>query len=399
MVARPHVRSVVIAGARPNFVKVAPLLRALEASGSQALLVHTGQHYDATMSDALFRDLDIPAPDVNLGVGSGTHAVQTASVMTTFESWLEANPADHVVTVGDVNSTLACTLVAAKRGLPVAHVEAGLRSFDRTMPEEINRLVVDALATWLFTPSMDANDNLLAEGVDPTRIHLVGNIMVDSLLASLEKARSSPIRRSLDIEGRFGLVTLHRPALVDSPDALAGVVSALDDIASELPLVFPAHPRTRKRMEENGIAVDPQRVLLIDPLGYLDFLLLEAEASLVLTDSGGIQEETTILGVPCLTLRENTERPITITHGTNTLVGLDPDAIRRAAERVLRGNARPSAPPLWDGRTSERIASILLLGTPEVSWLPPSRQATSRHGVDERPLDGQRPIGPKSTHG
>jgi UDP-N-acetylglucosamine 2-epimerase (non-hydrolysing) len=351
------------------------------------------------MSDALFRDLDIPAPDVNLGVGSGTHASQTATVMTTFERWLEENQADQVVTVGDVNSTLACTLVAVKRGVPVAHVEAGLRSFDRSMPEEVNRLVVDALATWLFTPSIDANENLLAEGVDPTRIFLVGNIMVDSLLASLEKARSSQIRRALDLEGRFGLVTLHRPALVDAPVALAGVVSALHDIASELTLVFPVHPRTRKRMEENGIAVDPRVVRLVEPLGYLDFLLLEAEASLVLTDSGGIQEETTILGVPCLTLRENTERPITITHGTNTLVGLDPDAIRHAADLVLRGTARPSAPPLWDGRTAERIASILLRGTPEVSWLPPSRDAPAPGGSEKTPSDGQTPIGPKSTHG
>jgi UDP-N-acetylglucosamine 2-epimerase (non-hydrolysing) len=365
-------RSIVIAGARPNFVKVGPLLRALRTEEVEAVLVHTGQHYDRAMSDALFEDLNIPDPDVNLGVGSGTHAAQTARIMTSFDEWLAGNRADQVVTVGDVNSTLACALVAAKRGIPVAHVEAGLRSFDRSMPEEINRLAVDAVASWLFTPSADANENLLAEGADPSRIHMVGNIMVDSLLSSLEKARSSTVRQVLGIDGSFGLVTLHRPALVDEPQVLRGVVSALHDIGSDLPLVFPVHPRTRARIEANGFAVDGTRMRLIEPVGYLDFISLEAEASLVLTDSGGVQEETTVLGVPCLTLRENTERPITVTHGTNRVVGLDPDAIREGAAIALGGQAVAARPPLWDGRTSERIASILSAGAPDVSWVPPS---------------------------
>jgi UDP-N-acetylglucosamine 2-epimerase (non-hydrolysing) len=366
------VRSVVIAGARPNFVKVAPLLRALRAEGVDAPLVHTGQHYDRSMSDALFEDLAIPDPDVNLGVGSDTHASQTARVMASFDQWLDANRADQVVTVGDVNSTLACALVAAKREIPVAHVEAGLRSFDRSMPEEINRLGVDAVASWLFTPSADADENLLAEGTHPSRIHLVGNIMVDSLLSSLERARSSPIRNALGVDGSFGLVTLHRPALVDEPHVLRAVMTALDDIGADLQLVFPVHPRTRDRIDASGLRINAKCVRLIEPVGYLDFLCLEAEASLVLTDSGGVQEETTVLGVPCLTLRENTERPITVTHGTNRLVGLDPDLIRAGAKTALAAPATSARPPLWDGRTSERIASILRAGVPDVSWVPPA---------------------------
>lgn len=365
-------RSVVIAGARPNFVKVAPLLRAMKAAGIDTVLVHTGQHYDWAMSESLFHDLGIPEPDVNLEVGSGTHATQTAKVMTAFESWIGANPCDQVVTVGDVNSTLACTLVAAKQDVPVAHVEAGLRSFDRGMPEEINRLAVDAIATWLFTPSADADENLAAEGVDPSRIHLVGNIMVDSLLASLERAKSGTIRDDLGLGGSYGLITLHRPALVDDRDRFAPVLAALNDVAEGLPLVFPVHPRTRANLHAWGLDAAAPKIRLVEPAGYLDFLALEAGASLVLTDSGGIQEETTVLGVPCLTLRENTERPITITHGTNRLVGFDPARIRDAAATALGRPASTRRPPLWDGHTAERVAAVLAAGRPEVVWVPPA---------------------------
>ena len=371
MVAGKVTRAAVIAGARPNFVKIAPLLRAMRADGIEALFIHTGQHYDRAMSDELLADLGLAEPDINLGVGSGSHASQTARVMTAFDSWLDEHAVDQVVTVGDVNSTLACTLVAAKRSTPVAHVEAGLRSFDRTMPEEINRLVVDALATWLFTPSADASANLLAEGADSSRIHMVGNIMVDSLLASLDLARSSPIREELGLEGRFGLVTLHRPALVDDATVLRAVVAALHEIGTRLPLVFPVHPRTRQRLEANDVVVDSRKLRLVDPIGYLAFLRLESEAALVLTDSGGVQEETTVLGVPCLTLRENTERPITITHGTNRLVGLDPARICEGAMLALNGYIPRRRPPLWDGKTSERIVGILRDGIPEMSWVPP----------------------------
>jgi UDP-N-acetylglucosamine 2-epimerase (non-hydrolysing) len=382
MVATPVTRSAVIAGARPNFVKIAPLLRAMHEEGLEPLFVHTGQHYDRTMSDELLADLEIDEPTVNLGVGSGSHAVQTARVMTEFERWLEDQAIDQVVTVGDVNSTLACALVAAKKSIPVAHVEAGLRSFDRTMPEEINRLMVDTLATWLFTPSDDASQNLIAEGVDPARIHMVGNIMVDSLLASLDKARSTPILEQLGIEGRFGLVTLHRPALVDDGDALRAVITALHQIGTELPLVFPVHPRTRQRLEENEIAVDTQRVRTVDPVGYLAFVRLESEASLVLTDSGGVQEETTVLGVPCLTLRENTERPITVTHGTNRVVGLDPARICAGAALALNEITSRMRPPLWDGETSKRVAGILGNGLPDISWSPAGADPLRRSSPD-----------------
>lgn len=376
-------KSVVIAGARPNFVKVAPLLRALREIDVEAVLVHTGQHYDWAMSESLFADLGIPAPDANLEVGSGTHATQTARVMVSFEEWLDANGADQVVTVGDVNSTLACALVATKKGIPVAHVEAGLRSFDRTMPEEVNRLVADLTASWLFTPSADAEENLLAEGTHPSRIHFVGNIMVDSLLASLEKAMASSVRSDLGIGDGYGLVTLHRPALVDDADALRPVLLALNDVGADLPLIFPVHPRTRANLAKFGLDGLTPHIRFVDPVGYLDFLRLEADASLVLTDSGGIQEETTVLGVACLTLRDNTERPITITHGTNRLVGLDPDKIRAAAAQAL-GEATTSArPPLWDGQTAGRVARILAVGAPSVEWVPPQVAGllAARHGL------------------
>ena len=371
-------KSVVIAGARPNFVKVAPLLRALEDAGAETLLIHTGQHYDWAMSESLFRDLGIPEPAVNLGVGSGSHSAQTAAVMVGFDEWLDDEPVDHVITVGDVNSTVACALVAAKRGIPVAHVEAGLRSFDRTMPEELNRAVVDALAAWLFTPSADADENLLAEGVHPTRIHRVGNIMVDSLLAGLEAARRSDVRDRLGCTGAYGLVTLHRPALVDDPARFGIVLGALLEVAAELPLVFPVHPRTRRNLEEIGFGGGLARFVLTEPLGYVDFLCLESGAALVLTDSGGVQEETTVLGVPCLTLRENTERPITISEGTNRLVGFDPARILAGAAAALSGQVPCRRPALWDGTTADRIADVLVCGAPEVDWVPPGRRPHSR---------------------
>jgi UDP-N-acetylglucosamine 2-epimerase (non-hydrolysing) len=375
-------RSIVIAGARPNFVKVAPLLRAMSAAGIEGVLVHTGQHYDWAMSESLFCDLGIPKPDVNLEVGSGSHATMTAKVMVAFEEWLETNGGDQLVTVGDVNSTVACALVASKAGIPVAHVEAGLRSFDRGMPEEINRLAVDALSTWLFTPSPDGEENLAAEGIHPSRIFPVGNIMVDSLLSSLERSQRSTVRADLGLDGRYGLVTLHRPYLVDSPDRLRSVLAALADIAEQLPLVFPVHPRTRARIHDNGLDAVAGRICFTDPVGYLDFLSLQAGSSLVLTDSGGIQEETTVLGIPCLTLRENTERPITLTQGTNTLVGLDPERIREVAFAKLASTGVPARPPLWDGHTAERIAAVLAAGTPDVQWVPPGVAGLldARHG-------------------
>lgn len=351
-------RPVVIAGARPNFPKVAPVLRSLRRAGVEAALVHTGQHYDYAMSRRFFEDLALPDPDANLGVGSGTHAEQTARVMMAFDAWLEGTNVDAVITVGDVNSTLACALVAVKRGIPVAHVEAGLRSFDRTMPEEINRIVTDSLSSWLFTPSADANDNLLAEGMSPESIHLVGNVMVDSLLGSLDSALRAPIRSELITSRPYGLVTLHRPSLVDDRDRLQSVMGALSQISTELPLVFPMHPRTRANIATFGLKSAP-RVQIVEPMGYLEFLRLQAEAALVLTDSGGIQEETTVLGVPCLTLRDNTERPITITHGTNRLVGLETDRIVRGAEEALASTNSGNRPPMWDGRTADRIVAAL----------------------------------------
>ncbi|HWS44465.1 MAG TPA: UDP-N-acetylglucosamine 2-epimerase (non-hydrolyzing) [Acidimicrobiia bacterium] len=372
-------RVAVIAGARPNFVKIAPLLVSLAECGIDAKLVHTGQHYDWAMSEALFRDLGIPEPDANLEVGSETHAVQTAKVMISFAEWLDENPVDQIVTVGDVNSTLACALVGAKLGLPVAHVEAGLRSFDHAMPEEINRLAVDAISTWLFTPSADADENLIAEGVHPSRIHRVGNIMVDSLLANLDVAMKCPIRADLELQPPFGLVTLHRPALVDDPARFAGVLHALDDIAAEVPLLFPVHPRTRATIETSGLGDATGWIRFLEPLGYLEFLCLEAGAAIVLTDSGGIQEETTVLGVPCLTLRDNTERPITVTEGTNHLVGTDPDTIRSVAARVITEPVAPRRPELWDGHTASRIAAVLAKGTPEVIWTHAG--ATEHHRI------------------
>ncbi len=347
-----------VAGARPNFMKIKPVVDALDAAGATTDLIHTGQHYDAAMSDVFFDDLGLRAPEVHLGIGSGSHAEQTARIMIEFERHLETTPTDAVVVVGDVNSTLACSIVAAKAGLVVAHVEAGLRSRDWSMPEEVNRVVADRTADLLFAPSPDAVDNLRAEGYRADQIHLVGNVMIDTLLANTERARKRSTLDDLALApGTYGVVTLHRPSNVDEPDVLGGLIGALNDISEHIPLVFPAHPRTAGKLTELGIAPS---LRIIEPQGYLDFLALQAGAALVLTDSGGIQEETTALGVPCLTLRENTERPITISEGTNRLVGTDPTAIRSAASDVLSNRPAARCPALWDGRAGERIAAVLM---------------------------------------
>jgi UDP-N-acetylglucosamine 2-epimerase (non-hydrolysing) len=349
---------VLVAGARPNFMKVAPVLWAAESRGIDVTLVHSGQHYDRNMSDVFFEDLGIRAPDVNLGVGSGTQAEQTASVMVEFEKVLIAHPADVLVVVGDVNSTVACGLVAAKLGVRVAHVEAGLRSRDWDMPEEINRVVTDRLSDFLFAPSPDGVENLRAEGYRDDQICLVGNVMVDTLLANLERARERPTLTGLGLApDSYGLVTLHRPSNVDDPDVFAGIAQALNEVAAVLPLIFPMHPRTRPMLEQFDLH---PAITLIEPAGYLDFIALQDGARLVLTDSGGVQEETTMLGVPCLTLRENTERPITITQGSNVVVGVDREAIVSAARHALAETRVYPRPDLWDGKAAERIVDELL---------------------------------------
>ena len=356
-------RLLLVAGARPNFMKVAPILRELRARPDlfDARLVHTGQHYDELMSDVFFQELEIPKPDIHLGVGSGSHAAQTARIMEAFEKVLEADHPDWVVVVGDVNSTMACSMVAAKMSPPirVAHVEAGLRSRDRSMPEEVNRIVTDALSDLLFTTGPDADRNLVSEGVDRRKIHRVGNVMIDTLRHFVARADSSDVTRRLGIAPPFALLTLHRPSNVDDPAALRRIFRALEVLARDLPIVFPAHPRTVKMMQDLGAQGPATGLLLIEPLGYLDFLHLQRRARLVLTDSGGIQEESSILGVPCLTLRENTERPITLSRGTNVLVGSDEKKIVGAARRILRRPAPRSRPiPLWDGKAAGRIAAV-----------------------------------------
>ena len=359
-----------VVGARPNFMKAAPIVAGMRRRPSEflPLVVHTGQHYDSRMSEAFFRDLGLSAPDAHLGVGSGSHAEQTAEVMRRFEQVVLEHKPDWVVVPGDVNSTLACALVCAKLLVPVAHVEAGLRSRDRAMPEEINRLLTDQLADLLLTPSSDADENLLAEGIPADRIRLVVNVMIDSLLAQLPRAASSRAREELDVAGRdYVVVTLHRPSNVDAPETLGRILSALARIGERLSVVFPAHPRTRARLHEFGLdesVARAGRVRLTDPLGYHDFLRLYGGARLVLTDSGGLQEETTALGIPCLTLRENTERPVTVTHGTNRVVGTDEERIVGAAFEALDsppGNGAPArVPPLWDGHAAGRILDALL---------------------------------------
>src|SRR5256885_8674684 len=326
-----------VVGARPNFMKVAPVVEAMKRRADEfaPLVLHTGQPYDAQMSDAFFRDLGLPEPDVYLGVGSGTHAAQTAAVMQSFEPVVVSEQPDWVLVVGDVNSTLACALVCVKLGIRVAHVEAGLRSRDRTMPEEINRLLTDQIADLLLTPSRDADENLRAEGIPPSRIRFVGNVMIDSLFSQLKRAATSTVRADLEIsEKGYAALTLHRPSNVDDRATFARILDALEEISRHLPVIFPVHPRTRARINEFGLTKRIARAAnlrLIEPLGYLDFLRLYSGARIVLTDSGGIQEETTALGIPCLTLRENTERPITVEMGTNIVVGTNTEKITHAA--------------------------------------------------------------------
>ncbi|MCK9931858.1 UDP-N-acetylglucosamine 2-epimerase (non-hydrolyzing) [Frankia sp. Mgl5] len=348
--------AVVIAGARPNFIKVKPVLDALAADGARTSFVHTGQHYDEAMSDVFFADLGLRRPDHHLEAGSGSHAVQTAAVMTAFEPLLARLAPDVVVVVGDVNSTLACALVAAKANVPVAHVEAGLRSGDRTMPEEINRIVTDRVSDLLFAPSPEGVVHLLAEGARPESVHLAGNVMVDTLLACRERARSRPVLADLGLApGEYGLVTLHRPSNVDDPAVLDGLLAALGEIARRCPLVFPVHPRTAGRLAGRL----PDGVRALGPAGYLDCVALQMGARLVLTDSGGVQEESTVLGVPCLTLRESTERPITVAEGTNRVVGCSPAAIIAGAFEVLDRPPPPRCPDLWDGHAGRRISAVL----------------------------------------
>lgn len=399
---------ILVAAARPNFIKISPLVRAIQAYNEASvannnsthikpILVHTGQHYDDNMSDAFFRDLKIPAPDIHMGIGSGSHAEQTGHVMISFEKILLGEKPDLVVVVGDVNSTMACTLAAAKLHIRVAHIEAGLRSFDRNMPEEINRRVTDALADCLFTPSPDGDGNLLREGCSKDKIFLVGNIMVDSLLFHLEKAKQMDTLNRLGLKNNeandtnyipYALLTLHRPANVDNLQTFSRILEGLRKIAVEIPIIFPIHPRTMKQIAMFGLSkhfnffdqsVVPQapyfenegikgKIHCLEPLGYLDFLNLVANARFVLTDSGGIQEETTALNVPCITIRDNTERPITVTEGTNVLVGHDPDKMFVEAKKVLDGQERHGkCPALWDGKTAERIVEILVKLTTSAS--------------------------------
>lgn len=357
---KPKILAVV--GARPNFMKVAPVLRQLEKTKRfETYLLHTGQHYDENMSKIFFDDLQLPRPDDYLGVGSGKHGEQTGKIMIEFEKVLERETPGLVVVVGDVNSTLACTLVAVKMGVPVAHVEAGLRSFDRTMPEEINRMVTDIFSEMLFTTSPEAETNLIAEGVDKSKIHFVGNVMIDSLRFYAPAAEASAILERLALEPRaYGLVTLHRPSNVDDPAVLASILDALATIGDECPLIFPVHPRTRNVIDSNKLGVPEDRLKLIDPIGYLDFMKLMRYSRIVLTDSGGIQEETTALEIPCVTIRENTERPITVDIGTNVLVGTDHDRIvKEGLRRVRHGVEGSRIPDLWDGAAAERIVEVI----------------------------------------
>jgi len=371
----------VVVGTRPNFMKAAPLLKEFRKHPKiRTVLVHTGQHYDHDMSDSFFIELNLPEPDIYLGVGSGTQAVQTGNIMIGFEQACLRDRPDLVIVVGDVNSTLACALTAAKLCIPLAHVEAGLRSFDRTMPEEINRILTDQLADYLFTTCEDARTNLIREGISKEKIFFVGNVMIDTLLNHLKIAQNSDILEKLGLKKnkktkRYALLTLHRPSNVDKSFALKGILFALNELAKEIPIIFPSHPRTLKQIRQFKLLKEvsiqehlgqcriknvAKKVLLIPPLGYLDFLSLMSHATFVLTDSGGVQEETTILGVPCLTLRENTERPITVREGTNTIVGNQPNEIIKAGRRIMENiTPQKKIPRYWDGKTAGRIFQIL----------------------------------------
>jgi UDP-N-acetylglucosamine 2-epimerase (non-hydrolysing) len=359
------VKIINIVGARPNLMKIAPLMEAYAAAPEiEPLLVHTGQHYDANMSELFFRQLGIPEPELNLGVGSASHAVQTAEIMSAFEPVVLKHRPDAVLVVGDVNSTIACGLVAVKLGVRVVHVEAGLRSFDREMPEEINRVLTDAISNLLFCTEQSGVDNLRREGIADAKIHLVGNVMIDTLLRHRERAEQSRVLESIGLEhGHYAVLTLHRPSNVDDPVVLSKLLDVLEMVLADQPLVFPVHPRTRQKLAHFGLAarVSAQPDLhLVDPVGYLDFLKLMAHARVVLTDSGGIQEETTILGVPCLTLRENTERPVTVELGTNRLVGQQPDRIRAVYREVMSAHSgQRRTPPLWDGGAAQRIVAVM----------------------------------------
>ncbi len=356
-----------IVGARPNFMKIAPIVREMKRRENefQPLIVHTGQHYDAAMSDSFFADLGIPKPDYHLEIGSASHAVQTAKIMTAFEPVVVQEKPDWVLVVGDVNSTIACALVCSKLGVKVAHVEAGLRSGDLTMPEEVNRLLTDRISDLLLTPSPDGDENLLKEGIAPEKIKFVGNVMIDSLFYSLKLAENSSVRENLKItEKDYAVLTLHRPSNVDEKETFAELLDALVEIGEKIPVIFPAHPRTKSNIEKFGFSekIQNSNIKLIEPLGYLDFLRLYSGAKLVLTDSGGLQEETTALGIPCLTLRENTERPITIELGTNILAGTNRAKITHTVFDILSRKQIQDAkiPPLWDGKTAERICDCLL---------------------------------------
>jgi UDP-N-acetylglucosamine 2-epimerase (non-hydrolysing) len=376
-------KTINVVGARPNFMKIAPIIREIEKiPGMDWVLVHTGQHYDVEMSEAFFRELAIPKPDINLEVGSGTHARQTGEIMMAFEDVCLQEKPDLILVVGDVNSTIACSLVASKLHIPVAHVEAGLRSFDRTMPEEINRMVTDILSTYLFTTCEEANENLRQEGVAPEKVFLVGDVMIDTLYAHLETIRKMDTRRRMGLgDGEYAVLTLHRPSNVDDRQVLGEIINVLETISQHLPIVFPIHPRTRKAIcrfgyegafrsmnmkhpgvtdSSGGETVAGPGIWCCDPLGYLDFQNLVVHSRFVMTDSGGIQEETTVLDIPCLTLRNTTERPVTITQGTNLLLGHDADRILEEAMKILRGEGKHGqSPPLWDGKASERIVDIL----------------------------------------
>jgi UDP-N-acetylglucosamine 2-epimerase (non-hydrolysing) len=370
MTSNEPFRVVCVVGARPNFMKIAPLMRVFRAEPSlSASLVHTGQHYDEAMKASFFEQLDIPMPDVDLEVGSGSHAVQTAEIMRRFEPVLDSSKFDAVLVVGDVNSTIACALVAAKKGVPVIHVEAGLRSYDRDMPEEINRVLTDQISDLLLTTERDAAKNLVREGVDPSRIRFVGNLMIDTLRHNLARSvepaeviSALPGGQTLSLEGGYGLLTLHRPSNVDDERVLRRVLESVSEIARRFPIVFPVHPRTAGRLEASGLReILGENVLLAPPLRYLEMIGLMSSARVVLTDSGGIQEETTALGVPCITLRENTERPITVSSGTNTVVGTHPAKIRAVfAEAVANGGKRGQIPEFWDGHAAERILEVIL---------------------------------------
>ena len=359
-----------VVGARPNFMKIAPIMAECKRNNEiQSLLVHTGQHYDEKMSDLFFRELGIPTPDINLEVGSASHAVQTAEIMKAFEPVILEHRPDVVLVVGDVNSTVACGLVAVKLGTKLVHVEAGLRSFDRSMPEEINRVVTDSISDVLFCTEQSGIQNLLHEGISKEKIHLVGHVMIDTLLNNLEKAKQSNILQQLHRRGcldgdDFSVLTLHRPSNVDDPVVFSHILDALEIIQQDMPILFPIHPRTRRNLDILGLQNRIERLArlhLLEPLGYLDFLRLTSSATVVLTDSGGIQEETTVLKVPCITLRDNTERPVTVEMGTNQVVGTSTEKIIQAYRHVLDGKYhQPDVPPLWDGKAAERIVKILL---------------------------------------